>query len=460
MKIKSFLSVLMALMLMIGCISGCGNNETDSIGSSSEEKEINENAEVFTIAKTAYYSDEDSWNGDDEYGEAIRGAIAEIESECNIKIEIDYYSPTEFVNVAQSAITNGDTEFADIMIHPLFTFGPIYAQGLLYDLRGIEGLNIESEYWNDAIKDVSSFKNGIYGIGSSGINEYRGGVSVLYNRDMVKSLGLEDPVEIVRRGEWTWDKLREYSLKAAKDLNNDGQFTDADRYGCTSDAYDGFCPVWLTAGVPTIVKDKDGNLTYNMLSDEAVTVLQKFYSVFTIKDGMFFTANMSGLVQQQQFLSGKTLFLLGGISKENKDSEGDFEIAVLPLPKYTVDSEYVTPVFHNTSIISVPANTEREELIGKVLTLLGEKTKDFGKYNIEDASVNYVDRDQFIEMSEKYGKNISVDPFNLMLNVNESISIGTMRAIGGAAFGSTYSTNTESQAKKIQSLLDEMFNQD
>lgn len=460
MKIKSVLSILMALVLLIGCLGGCVNKDTDASGSSGDKKVPDENAEVFTIAKATYYSNQDPWNGDGEYGEAMREAIAEIEGEYNIKIEIDYYSPIEFLSIAQTAITNGDTEFADVMFHQLFSFGPLYAQGLLYDLSSLEGLDTKSKFWNDEIMGVTSFKNGVYGIGSSGINGYNGGNSVHYNRDMIKSLGLEDPAELVRRGEWTWDKLREYSLKAVKDLNNDGQFTDADRFGCTAVSYDGFCPIWLTAGVPTMIKDANGNLTYNMLSNDAVNALQKLNSVFTVDDGMFYNAGMQATVQQAQFLSGKSMFLLGRWTQEGEEN-GEFEIATIPLPKYNADSEYVTPVFHNTTVMSVPATTERAELIGKVLMLLGEKTKGFGEYIINDAATNYVDREQYIEMAQNYGEKISVDPFNIMLNVNEAISIGTMRAIGqNVGAKSNYSQFTEGQAKKIQSLLDEMFNKE
>lgn len=460
MKIKSLLSALMALVMVAGCLSGCGDTDSSSKGTSGNKKVPDENAEVFTIAKTAYYSDQDSWNSDTAYGEAIREALAEIEGEYNIKIKIDYYAPTEFLNIAQTSIQNGDTEFADIMFHNLFSFGPLYAQGLLYDLNGLKNLDIDADYWEDSIKEVASFKNGIYGIGSSGINGYGGGNSVCYNRDMVKLLGLEDPVELVRRGEWTWDKLREYSLKAVKDMNNDGKFTEDDRFGCTSQAYDGFCPVWLTAGVPTMVKDANGNLTYNMLSNDAVKALQKLKSVFTVSDGMFYAGGMDGQAQQALFLSGNCMFLIGGWTSEAEDT-GEFEIATIPLPKYTADSDYATPVYHNTTILSVPATTEKAELIGKVLQILGEKTKDFSEYAIEDGSVKYTDRDQYVEMATKYAGKLIVDPFNIMLNVNESISIGTMRAIAMPIFsGNTYSVYTEGNAAKIQSLLDEMFNQE
>lgn len=111
-----------------------------------------------------------------------------------------------------------------------------------------------------------------------------------YNKTLLNSLGLEDPVQLVRDGKWTWDKLRELSLQAAKDLNNDGQFTEADRFGCTSISYDGLVPMFLTSGIKAIIKDEDGRLVYNMMADEASAALQKFKNTFTVNDGMFYGA--------------------------------------------------------------------------------------------------------------------------------------------------------------------------
>jgi len=182
----------------------------------------NSNAEVFTIARTSYHEDLDPWNMDGEYGEAIRQLFAEIEGEYNIKIKVDYYSPTEFQGIAQAAITNGDTAFADIMIMNLFSFGPMYAQGLLMETGELTGLDITSDVWSKPIVDLATFKNGNYGLGSAGFSRTEG-TAMYYNKTLLNSLGLEDPVQLVRDGKWTWDKLRELSLQAAKDLNNDGE---------------------------------------------------------------------------------------------------------------------------------------------------------------------------------------------------------------------------------------------
>ena len=110
--------------------------------------------------------------------------------------------------------------------------------------------------------------------------------------------------------------------------------------------------------------------------------------------------------------------------------------------------------------MTVPKTAERKELIGKVLQLIGEKTKDFGALSIQDASLAYVDRQAYVDMATKYvAPGFTLDLFNIMLNVSEPVSIGTMRAIAMPIFTDQSSSDfIQGNASAIQSLLDDMFN--
>ena len=448
---KKFLSIILSLVVLFS-VCGCSDKNN------SAKNDDSQNLETIRIAKTAYHIDTDAWNGDGEYAEAIRTMLAEIEGEENIQIKVDYYSPTEFGKLAQTAITNGDTSFADIMIMPLFTFGPLYAQGLLMDTSELTGLDINSDVWSKSFTDIATFAGKTYGIASPGLLlSGQGGTGMIYNKTLADSLGLEDPVQLARDGKWTWDKLRELSLKAAKDLNNDGVFTEDDRFGCTCDSWDAMMQVFFTAGVPTMVKQDDGRIVYNLLSEEANTVAQKLHSTFTQSDGMFYGGGYDAIKQSAQFVAGKSVFHIGGILQEAGETTD--EIMALPLPKYKESDEYVSTAWHNHNILSVPISAERKELIGRVIQMLGDKSKDFVQYSLNDSSLDYVDRDTFIEMNNLV-KNFTVDPCTIMVNSNDDIANGTMRAVGTAIINPdvTFAQLTQSKASVIQSVLDDMFN--
>jgi ABC-type glycerol-3-phosphate transport system substrate-binding protein len=47
--------------------------------------------------------------------------------------------------------------------------------------------------------------------------------AMIFNKDLLRDHGLESPYDIVRRGEWTFEKLLEMAKGIARDLNGDGQ---------------------------------------------------------------------------------------------------------------------------------------------------------------------------------------------------------------------------------------------
>lgn len=54
------------------------------------------------------------------------------------------------------------------------------------------------------------------------------------NLDIINELGLENPIELYEKGEWTWDKFMELAKAATKDTNNDGE---NDTYGLSGVPY-------------------------------------------------------------------------------------------------------------------------------------------------------------------------------------------------------------------------------
>jgi multiple sugar transport system substrate-binding protein len=49
-----------------------------------------------------------------------------------------------------------------------------------------------------------------------GLDTLFGGIVVYYNRTLIRQASLEDPYELAQRGEWTWDRFRQYAIKMTK----------------------------------------------------------------------------------------------------------------------------------------------------------------------------------------------------------------------------------------------------
>lgn len=91
-----------------------------------------------------------------------------------------------------------------------------------------------------------------------------------FNKEMLANAGLEDPRELWKRGEWTWDKFLEYCKTLTKDTDGDGV---DDQFG-----YCGFSKETLENLVfsngSTLTTMKNGKMSENLTSSEVGEALQ------------------------------------------------------------------------------------------------------------------------------------------------------------------------------------------
>lgn len=94
-------------------------------------------------------------------------------------------------------------------------------KGLMYDLSTLPELDLSEEKWNPTVCELMSIGDGIWGMNPD--NEPRGGI--FYNKNMFKKAGIDkdEPYELQKRNQWTWDKFEEYCKKLTKDTDGDGK---------------------------------------------------------------------------------------------------------------------------------------------------------------------------------------------------------------------------------------------
>ena len=78
-----------------------------------------------------------------------------------------------------------------------------------------------------------------------GLNVMFGGEILYYNKTMVREAGLEDPYELAKKGEWTYDVFRRYSIAMTKRDDRDRPI----QVGCRIPDFPMFAPVlWAFGG--------------------------------------------------------------------------------------------------------------------------------------------------------------------------------------------------------------------
>ena len=158
----------------------------------------------------------------------------------NVKLIEDEYDVTfEWANLTyqgvqdsiNSSILAGDPD-CDVYTVELGWGVPAAMNGLATDLRDVLPADDPLFKGEDTVFNIVSLPDGSAKILAvkSGQAQAEATYPLAFNLQMIQEANLEDPRDLVERGEWTWDKFREYCEVLTKDTDGDG-VTDVYGYG-------------------------------------------------------------------------------------------------------------------------------------------------------------------------------------------------------------------------------------
>lgn len=258
---------------------------------------------------------------DEEFAQAHFDVVKEVEEKYNVRIE---FVNLTFNGVKESINTSILAGHPDCDIYEVdLSFGIAAAlNGYATNLRDVVpdadvcndrmiftptniGLNDGSVYLFTQV----SAEAGLY-------NTYM----LAYNKQILDDAGLEYPEDLYARGEWTWDKWREYMIQLTQDTNGDGVI---DQYG--------YCSRWdftvynlLMSNGTTIASSENETLS----SSEVGEVLDFMYNMWGV-DRVAKPWNADDFdSNQNSYLDGNIAFwaTAAWISDANKDIDCDFDI--------------------------------------------------------------------------------------------------------------------------------------
>lgn len=194
---KRFLAMLLAVIMSMAMFCTASAEGVDMLG-----KETLENPNV-TIA--AYWAISD---------QVILDAIAEFESKYGGKVTVNVVGWNKGANAIQEAMATGD------MFDLVFTEGNARFPG-----DAVAELYQPIDQWLDynafdkASLDAFLYKGDHYVFTNYAITSP---YLIIYNKTIFEEEGMETPVELFNRGEWTYAKFLEYMEYFTRDLDGDG----------------------------------------------------------------------------------------------------------------------------------------------------------------------------------------------------------------------------------------------
>ncbi|MCL1794148.1 MAG: hypothetical protein FWG34_09780 [Oscillospiraceae bacterium] len=315
----------------------------------------------------------------DTVGDAVYRRNKNIEERYNIALnEIHVYNEV-FGNSLKKEIGAGTHEY-DLISPRLIDSANFMQSGYFMDLFKAPNIDLAKPWYSQQGIQEMSIGHKVFIVLSDTLLSGNDATSItIFNKQLIKDSGLEDPYALVKNGTWTVGKLYEMAKATAKDLDGDGEMTpEADRFGYIT-WNDAMVSYLHSGGQRLIAKDEDDLpvLAFNT---------EKTYAVMEKAMDLIYDENVTGNVQKPEFsgvsfedifISDRAAFGWCRLYMIPKLRAMDTDFGILPIPKIYESTEgYPSTVnVHHACALAIPITTDEMDRTTIVMEALAAESK-------------------------------------------------------------------------------------
>ena len=273
----------------------------------------------------------------------------------------------------------------DVVYSSLYDAITLASEGAFYDLSELPYIDLEAPWWDDkALENLSLANRTFYAIGDISIQINDTLPVILFNKQMVKDGGLENPYELVKSGNWTLDKFAEMAKGVYKD-NGDSVIDIKDTFGIGGQN-DTMYNLFYNTGGRAFELNNSGSPQLSFMNDKNVSAFTKIYNIMNDKQ-MFMSANyyvnVPGFKESpveyivDAFTTGRMLFYAEGMLHIPEMRDSQVEFGLLPLPKYDKDQKdyYHLLGAWGATVVAIPRSNKDEKNTALIVEALSAESK-------------------------------------------------------------------------------------
>ncbi len=356
------------------------------------------------------YAEENPSSVDD----AKKRVVDYIESTYNCKIVGEMTSAVTGSSVPEmvkTQVTSGLHTY-DICFDSLGRAATLALEDMILDINEIPNIDLSDPWWDkNAVNDLSIGGKVFFTCGDINTYDDQGTWCILFNKNLKSKLSLEeDFYQLVRDGQWTYDKFVEICTEneITSDTSGDGVIDEKDTWAFGTETYNIYVHL-VAAGVKIAEKD-DEDLPYLTVSnetEETYTILGKvldFYNnenVVMVANSPKYEAkfpypqNVWEATVHKSFIEGRELFYMCGLINVASFRQMEDEFGILPMPKYyeTQDRYYHTVSRDNATVMFIPQSLPEEDManLGTLISAISEQSMHYVTPAYYDVQLKYRD---------------------------------------------------------------------
>ena len=164
----------------------------------------------------------------------------------------------------------GDQQYDAAMIGT-YDVATLAYSGYIHDLTDVPHIDLTKSWWDQkANKDLSIRGRMFYTTGDISVVDNMVTHALLFNKDMVKSYGLDNPYDLVADDNWNLETFGALVKQVGQDLDNNGVYDENDLYGLLT-WNDPMTAILAAAGEKIASINDRGELTLTLYNERVST---------------------------------------------------------------------------------------------------------------------------------------------------------------------------------------------
>lgn len=290
-----------------------------------------------------------------------------------IEVNEERHSGAGINDLLTASVMAGSDDY-DLVANHLGQLSPLILQGIFQNMYDLPYIDWDQPWWNQSYNDAVTIGGKRYACaGELSLSMIMGIYATFFNKQLWDNYyNDQDLYEIVKSGDWTLDKLTEFSTGVYEDINGDGAADEGDTFGMSyildSIQADAFA---AGAGV-SFTEYSDGKYTWALENEHTADFLGKMEKLLFDKSTLL-TTNLDAFQTTllDKMKNDSALFIVHMLSGTEllRDMVGDY--GIVPMPKFDASqSDYKTTVHNGSSVFAIPATAVGADEIAAVLEAL------------------------------------------------------------------------------------------
>ncbi len=425
-KISLFLSLVTLLCLFASCKRDEPDGETGTV---STRDPVNDDG-----APTPYMEDfegyefrvltrggESGWINNDIMGDVTGSSVDKAVAQRNAGVQAKYnftiteHRTPEFNNVAATMAASGEDAY-DMWSFMMRNMPQHGISGFLYDLREIEWLNVDATWYDQQVRETSTFGDYLFFLtGDLLYIDENATAALTFDHDKWIDLGCasefggRDLYTIVKDGDWTFEKLKMLA-EMGTNYGGNGEPDPTDEWGF---AFENATILQLNVGFGNVAMSKDRNDLF--VVNDSQKQIDDYQDIQSFLTGEYATTDTGGNRAFIQYIWLQMLSFTDGDSTP----WGDCDYAVIPFPKKDSqqDRYYSLVTTYGACGMAIPNTVADVNKVASIMDLISYESQQTVLPAYEEwlLAGRKVERSEDLEMLRIIMDGQVVDPAHLWL---------------------------------------------